>query len=81
MVANPITVGNFAFQINCKPVGWTSDSVTVSIKDLSIDAVVGARCFECCLAHQGLPVGFRLLLYLVLCTVESLSLLYLLFIS
>ena len=28
--------------------------------------------------HQGLPVGFLLLQYSVLCTVESLSLLYLL---
>ena len=37
--------------------------------------------FGCCQAHRGLPVGFFLLLYSVLCTVESLSLLYLLFIS
>ena len=34
-----------------------------------------------CQAHRGLPVGFLLLLYLVLFTVESLSLLYLLVIS
>ena len=34
-----------------------------------------------CRAHRGLPVGFLLLLYSVLFTVESLSLLYLLFIS
>ena len=34
-----------------------------------------------CLAHWDLPVGFLLLLYSVLFTVESLSLLYLLFIS
>ena len=32
-------------------------------------------------ANQGLPVGFILLWYSVLFTVESLSLLYLLFIS
>ena len=29
LVVNPITVGNFAFLFNCKPVGRTSDSVTV----------------------------------------------------
>ena len=27
------------------------------LKDLSIDEMVGAWCFECCQAHQGLPVG------------------------
>ena len=43
--------------------------------------MVGAWCFGCCQAHQGLPVGFLLLRYSVLFTVESLSLLYLLFIS
>ena len=50
------------------------------LKDLSIE-MVGAWCFGCCQAHQGLPVEFLLLRYSVLCTVESLSLLYLLFIS
>ena len=34
-----------------------------------------------CRAHRGLPVGFLLLRYSVLFTVESLSLLYLLVIS
>ena len=29
LVVNPITVGNFAFLLNCTPVGWTSDSMTV----------------------------------------------------
>ena len=43
--------------------------------------MVGAWYFGCCQAHQGLPVGFLLLPYSVLFTVESLSLLYLLFIS
>ena len=47
---------------------------------LSIDEMVGALCFDCCQAHQGLPVGFLLLRYSVLCTDESLSLFYLLFI-
>ena len=43
--------------------------------------MVGAWCFGCLWAHQGLPVGFHLLRYSVLFTVESLSLLYLLVIS
>ena len=43
--------------------------------------MVGAWCFGCCQAHRGLAVGFLLLRCSVLCTVESLSLLYLLFIS
>ena len=34
-----------------------------------------------CRAHLGLPVGFHLLQFSVLFTVESLSLLYFLFIS
>ena len=51
------------------------------LKDLSIDEKVGAWCFGCCQAHRGLPVGFLLLRYSVLFTVEPLSLLYLLFIS
>ena len=29
LVVNPITVGNFAFLFNCKPVGRTSDSMMV----------------------------------------------------
>ena len=51
------------------------------LKDLSIDEMVGTWSFGCCQAHWGLPVGFLLLQYSVLFTVESLSLLYLLFIS
>ena len=51
------------------------------LKDLSIDEMVAAWCFVCCQACRGLPVGFLLLRYSVLFTVESLSLLYLLFIS
>ena len=38
--------------------------------------MVGAGCFGCCQAHRCLPVAFLLLRYSVLCTVESLSLLY-----
>ena len=52
-----------------------------TLRDLYIDEMVGAWCFGCCQAHRGLPSGFLLLRYSVLFTVESLSLLYLLFIS
>ena len=38
MVVNPITVGNFSFLVNCRPVGWASDSMTV----LTIDEMVGS---------------------------------------
>ena len=51
------------------------------LKDLSIDEMVGAWCFGCLSGHRDLPVGFHLLWYSVLFTVESLSLLYLLVIS
>ena len=43
--------------------------------------MIGAWCFGCCQAQRGLPVWFLLLRYSVLFTVESLSLLYLPFIS
>ena len=33
---------------------------------LSIDEIVGAWCYSCCKAHQGLPDGFLLLQYSVL---------------
>ena len=77
LVVNPITVGNFAFLFNCSPVGPTSDSMTVWLKDLSIDEMVGDWCFGCCQVYRSLPVGFLSLRYSVLFTVESLSLLYL----
>ena len=41
-VVNPIMVGDFAFLFNCTPVGQTSDSMSVPLKDLSIDVIVGA---------------------------------------
>ena len=41
----------------------------------------GPDALAVCWTQQGLPVGFLLLRYSVLFTVESLSLLYLLFIS
>ena len=51
------------------------------LKDLFIDEMVGVWCFGCCKAYWRLPVGFLLLQYSVLFTVESIYLLYLLFIS
>ena len=42
---------------------------------------LGPDALAVCRAHRGLPVGFLLLWYSVLFTVESLSLLYLLVIS
>ena len=51
------------------------------LKNSSIDEMVGAWCFGCFSAHRGLPVGFLLLQYSVLFTVESLPLLYLRVIS
>ena len=42
---------------------------------------MGAWCFGCCRVCWRFPVGFLLLRYSVLFTVESLSLLYLLFVS
>ena len=51
------------------------------LKDWSIDEMVGAWYFGFCQAHRGLTIGFLLLWYSVLFTVESLSLLCLLFIS
>ena len=43
--------------------------------------MAGAWCFGCCQTHRSLPVKFLLLRYSVLFTVESLALVYLLFIS
>ena len=54
---------------------------TLWLKDLSIDEMAGAWYFGCLPGPPGLPVGFLLLQYSVLFTVESLSLLHLLVIS
>ena len=83
LVVNLITVGNFALNSSLIARWWVGLQTLwqFRLKDLSIDEMVGAWCFGCCQAHQGLPVGFLLLPYSVLCTVESLSLLYLVFIA
>ena len=41
LVVNPITVDIFAFLFNCKPASWTSDCMTLRLKDLSIDERAG----------------------------------------
>ena len=45
------------------------------------DGLIKADALAACRAHRGLPVGFLLLWYSVLFTVESLSLLCLLVVS
>ena len=42
LVVNPIMVGNLAFLFNSTPVGRISDSMTVRLRDLSIDEMIGA---------------------------------------
>ena len=71
-------------RISGNGVRWWVGLQTLSwfwLKDLSIGEIVGPDALAVCQAHRGLPVGFLLLPYSVLFTVESLSLLYLLVIS
>ena len=81
LVVDPITVGIFAFLFNCKLVGWTSDSMTVPTERLIYWWDGRGLMLWLLSGPQVLPVGFLLLRYSVLFTVESLSLLYLLVIS
>ena len=69
LVVNPITVGNFAFLYNCTPVGRTSDSMMVILKDLSIDEMVGAWCFGCLSGPPGFTcwISFAPLFSLIYC--------------
>ena len=63
---------------------WGSDFRLYDGSDLKTYLLVrwwGPDALAVCWAHRGLPVGFLLLLYSVLFTVEALSLLYLLVIS
>ena len=53
-VVNQITVGNFAFLLNCTPMGRFSDSFTVRLKDLSLDEMVVVWHFG-----RGLPVRYN----------------------
>ena len=55
--------------------------ISMPLKTYLLMRWYGPDALAVCRAHRGLPVGFLLLLYSVLFTVESLSLLYHLFIS
>ena len=71
-----LTVDNFAFHFNYTPVGRTSDSIAGRLKEdgrsLMLWLLSGPLVFNC---------WIFLLWYSVLFTVESLSLLYFIFIS
>ena len=81
LVVNPINVGNLAFLWNCTPVVAPKALWLFRLKYVSIDGMVWAWCCVCCRSHRALTVGLFLLRYSVVCTVESLSLFYLLLIS
>ena len=70
LAVNPITVGNFTFLFG-----------TLVGRTYLLMRWLGPGALAVCRAHGGLPVGFLLLWYSVLFTVESLSLFYLLVIS
>ena len=63
LVFNPITVNNFAFLFNCKPVGRASR--LSDGPDIKLFILVGWGgsffVFFCCSAHKGSTVGFLLL--------------------
>ena len=74
LVVNPIPACNFAFLFNCMPVGRTSDYDGFDLKTYLLMYWQRPDALAVCQVHQGLPVGFFLLLqYSVLFTVESLS--------
>ena len=80
LVVKSIMVGNFNFLFSCTLASRTSDSMTFPTWRL-INERVRVWCCVCSRAHQALIVGFHLLRYSAVHTVESLSLFYLLFIS
>ena len=78
-MVDPITVDNFSFPFNCTSKGLTSDTMTVDTLDLHVSLDEG---FGCDVASLVRPTEFFFLFrYSVVCTIESVSLLYLLFIS
>ena len=79
-VVNPVMVCNFAFLFYCTLVVGLQTLWGFDLKTYLMIIWEGPDALAVCQAHWGLPVGFLLLRYLVLFTVESLSLLYLLFI-
>ena len=80
-MVNPIAVDIFAFLIDFKLAVGPQTLRWFRLKDLYIDERVGASCRIFGQPKWGLIVGFLLLLYSVVCFVESLSLFYLPFIS
>ena len=77
-MVNPLTVDNFAFLFYCTPVG---DFRLCDSSDLMTYVLMGLDALAVCQTHMSLPVRFLLFWHSVSFTVESLSLLYLLFIS
>ena len=77
IVSKAYLLYNFGLEIQMKGV----NAYWFLLKDLSIDKRVDAWWCICCLALQGLTVGFRLLQYSVVFTVEFLPLFYLPFLS
>ena len=65
LVVSPVTVCNFAFLLNCTPVGRTSDSMTVPTLRLICWCDDEGLVLWCC-AHRGLPVFLALVS--ILCT-------------
>ena len=81
-MVNPITVGNLAFLFLFHAAG--SDFRLYDLSDLKTYLLMrwqGPDALAVCRAHPRLPVGFILLQYSVLFTVEPLSLFYLFVIS
>ena len=73
-MVNPITVGNLAFLLFLHAGG--SDFRLYDLSDLKTYLLMrwqGPDALAVCRAHRRLPVGFILLWYSVLFTVESLS--------
>ena len=66
LVVNPITVGNFAFLFNCRPVDQTSDYDGSNLKTYLFMRWYRPDALAVCRAHRGFPVGFLLLRYSVL---------------
>ena len=83
LLVNPITVATLLSSLIARRWVGLQTLWRFRLKDLSIDEMVGvwSEALTVCLAHRGLPVGFLLLQYSVLFTVQSLSLPYLFFIS
>ena len=58
LVVNLIRVGNFAFLFNCMSVVGVQNLWQSRLRDLSIDEMRGAFCFDCFQSHRNLRVRF-----------------------